>query len=415
MTKAMRKVTIAMSEKRQRINALLNSEADPTEEERAELTKLTDEIQGLEVEFRAAVAAEENVEPGEVRKRSRPRKTAETRERRELRSKARVHRYIGASLDMRAVDGVEAEYAAAEGKPGSFPLKLLAPDVEVRAATDVEAGVTQGTWLDRIFASSAAARVGVSMQAVPSGARSYPVTTAGATGKQQDRAEATDDAAWTVGVTDLKPKRGSVRAVFTVEDAARLEGLEEALRRDLRMALLDSIDQAIFKGDTGPGTASYDIVGFQKAGISEFTLTQANKVKPTQTLAAFLALVDGLHAESLSDLGIVTSVGANVLWGSTVASAVENQTLAQFLRANGMSWGARYNIDTNTANGDFGAYIGRRRGIEGAAVAAVWEGATMIRDPYSDAGKGEIALTLNYLWDFGIPRPANFKRLKFVA
>ena len=216
-------------------------------------------------------------------------------------------------------------------------------------------------------------------------------------------------------MTDLKPKRGSVRAVFTVEDAARLEGLEEALRRDLRMALMDSIDQAIFKGDTGPGTAAYDIVGFQKAGISEFTLTQANKVKPTQTLAAFLALVDGLHAESLSDLGIVTSVGANVLWGSTVASAVENQTLAQFLRANGMSWGARYNIDTNTANGDFGAYIGRRRGIEGAAVAAVWEGATMIRDPYSDAGKGEIALTLNYLWDFGIPRPANFKRLKFVA
>ena len=161
-------------------------------------------------------------------------------------------------------------------------------------------------------------------------------------------------------MTDLKPKRGSVRAVFTVEDAARLEGLEEALRRDLRMALMDSIDQAIFKGDTGPATAAYDIVGFQKAGITEFTLTQANKVKPTPTLAAFLALVDGLHAESLSDLGIVTSVGANVLWGSTVASAVENQTLAQFLRANGLSWGARYNIDTNTANGDFGAYIGRR-------------------------------------------------------
>ena len=167
-----------------------------------------------------------------------------------------MHRYIGASLDMRAVDGVEAEYAAAEGKPGSFPLKLLAPDVEVRATTGAEAGVTQGTWLDRIFATAAAARVGVSMRAVPSGALSYPVTTAGATGQQQDRAEATADGAWTVGVTDLKPKRGSVRAVFTVEDAARLEGLEEALRRDLRMALMDSIDQAIFKGDTGPGTAA---------------------------------------------------------------------------------------------------------------------------------------------------------------
>ena len=111
-----------------------------------------------------------------------------------------------------------------------------------------------------------------------------------------------------------------------------------------------------------------------------------------------------------------TSVGANVLWGSTiVAAAVENQTLAQFLRANGMSWGARYDIDTNTANNDYGAYIGLRRGIEGAGIAAVWESAGMIRDPYSDASKGEVAITLNYLWDLAFPRTANFKRLKFVA
>ena len=39
----------------------------------------------------------------------------------------------------------------------------------------------------------------------------------------------------------------------------------------------------------------------------------------------------------------------------------------------------------------------------------------MVRDPYSDSGKGEIALTLNYLWDFAVPRTDNFKRLKFVA
>ena len=389
----------AAGDARKELRALAVKE-DSTSED---IEKATKELNDLETRAEALERAEPvKVEPIEDA-------DAETRERRELRSKARVHRYIGASLEMRAVDGAEAEYAAAEGKAGSFPLKLLAPDVEVRATTDAKPAVTPGDWLDRVFASAAAGRVGVTMRSVPSGARSYPVTTAGATGEQQDRGETTDDAAWTVGITELKPKRGSVRAVFGDEDAARLgEDLEEALKRDLRMAVVDSIDKAIFKGDTGPNTAAYDIVGFQKAAISEFTLTQANKVKPTQTLAAFLALVDGLHAESLGDLGIVTSVGANVLWGSTVASAVENQTLAQFLRANGMSWGARYDIDTNTANGDFGAYVGLRRGIEGAAIAAVWESATMIRDPYSNAAKGEVALTLNYLWDFGIPvRPTS--------
>ena len=51
----------------------------------------------------------------------------------------------------------------------------------------------------------------------------------------------------------MKPKRGSVRAIFSVEDMARLPGLEDALRRDLRAALMDSIDKAIFRGDLGTG------------------------------------------------------------------------------------------------------------------------------------------------------------------
>ena len=134
-------------------------------------------------------------------------------------------------------------------------------------------------------------------------------------------------------------------------------------------------------------------------------------------MAKFLAARGrAARGKSLSDLGIVTSVGTNVLWSSTiVAAAVENQTVAQFLRANGMSWSARYDIDTSTSNGDFGAYIGRLRGIQGAGVAAVWSGATMIRDPYSDSSKGEISLVLNYLWDLAFPRTSNFRRLKFVS
>ena len=413
MTNAQR-LEVRASEIRQRLNEISGLEGDKlTDEIRTESDTLQTEYRDTETKRRAAIVAEsveaEKVVPVEDA-------DAETRERRELRSKAQVHRYIGAGLDMRAVDGVEAEYAAAEGAAGRFPLRLLAPDIEVRQTTDAESGASQGSWLDRLFAQAAASRVGITMRSVPSGVASFPVTTAGASGAQQDRSEATAAGAWTVATTEMKPKRGSVRAIFSVEDMARLPGLEEALRRDLRAALMDSIDKAIFRGDTGPGTASYDLVGMQTAAISEITLTQSQKTKGPATLAKFLGLVNGLHAESLSDLGIVTSVGANVLWGSTiVAAAVENQTLAQFLRANGMSWGARYDIDTNTANNDYGAYIGLRRGIEGAGIAAVWESAGIIRDPYSDASKGEVAITLNYLWDLAFPRTANFKRLKFVA
>ena len=54
-------------------------------------------------------------------------------------------------------------------------------------------------------------------------------------------------------------------------------------------------------------------------------------------------------------------------------------------------------------------------GIEGAGIAAVWEQGQLIRDPYSSASKGEVLLTLNYLWQLAFPRTANFKRFKYVT
>ena len=119
----------------------------------------------------------------------------------------------------------------------------------------------------------------------------------------------------------------------------------------------------------------------------------------------------------MGDIRIVTGVGANVLWAGTVMASpvTTGRTIAQFLMEAGMTWGTRGGIDTNTAAGDFGAYVGLGRGIDGAAVAAVWEAAQLITDPYSGATSGEVQLTLNFLWQLAFPRTANFKRMKFVA
>ena len=257
------------------------------------------------------------------------------------------------------------------------------------------------------------------MESVPAGSASFPVTTAGASAAQRQRStDAAADAAWTIGVTEMKPKRNAVRLLFSIEDAARIPGLESALNRDLRMALKEGVDRAIFLGDATATGNDADITGLQTAAITETTVPQANKVKGPETLTAFTGLVDGIHAMGLDDLRVVTSVGAWRLWENTIinlATATNNQTLVAFLRTAGMSWMSRGEIDTNTANGDFGAFIGRGRGIEGAGVAAVWEAGELIRDPYAGAAKGEIALTLCYLWDFALPRTSNFARIKFVA
>ena len=423
--KRLRDLRNRQSKERGRMAELATAES-LTDETRSELDGIETGTPDLERQLRAAQVAvdDEDAEQRAAGTAARaPEGDAEDRERAELRGKVKLTGYVSAAVEQRSAVGAEAEYNAAVGIGGNrFPLELLAPPeqraarTEDRATTAVDTATMPRTWLDRLFAGTAAERVGVTMESVPVGASSHPVTTAGADAAQRGKEQVSADAAWTIGVTELKPKRNAVRLLFSIEDAARIPGLESALTRDLRMALTEGVDRAIFLGDATANPNAGDIVGLQTAAITEQTITQANKILGSGTLGAFTGLVDGIHANGLGDLNVVASVGAWRLWENTIINAVaDNMTLAAFLRMAGLSWSARGEIDANTANNDFGAFIGRSVGIDGAGVAAVWEAGELIRDPYSGAAKGEVALTLCYLWDFGLPRTSNFARVKFVT
>ena len=422
--KTLRDLRARQSKERGRM-AELGAAESLTDETRAELDGIEAGTPDLERQLRAATVA---VETEETEQRAAgaagdaPAGDAEDRERAELRGKSRMGRYVAAAIEMRSVDGAEAELNAASGIAGNrFPLELLAPPerraaTEDRAATDADTTMMPRTWLDRLFAQTAAMRLGITMESVPAGSASFPVTTAGASAAQRGKEQAAADTAWTVGVTEMAPKRNAVRLLFTIEDAARIPGLESALTRDLRMALTEGVDRAIFLGDDTANPNAGDIVGLNTASITETTITQANKILGPGTLTAFTGMVDGIHANTIGDLNVVAAVGAYRLWETTVINATSTvTTLAKFLRDAGLSWSARGQIQDATGNDNFGAFVGRKMGIDGAGVAAVWEAGELIRDPYSGAAKGEVALTLCYLWDFGLPRTANFRRIKFVT
>ena len=403
-----------------RLNEIASLEgADFTDAIRTESETLSTEYRDSGVKLQALLAvedAERETAEREAAELGSIVNDSETREVAALRSKSSVTSYVKAAVEMRSVDGAERELNSALGMGANeFPLALLAP--ETRATTDTDVSVNQQTWLDRLFDQTAAARLGVSFRSVGPGVASFAATTSGASAGQLDKSGAAPAAAWTIGVTEMKPKRNAVHAIFSVEDVQRIgPDLEASLQRDLRSVLVEGIDSTIFQGDATPTAATADIVGLQTAAISEFTLTQANKILGQKILEKLAGFIDGKHAVSPAEIFIVSSVGSNTLWMSTImAAAVENQTIAQFLRASGIDWTARGGIDTATANGDFGAYVGLGNGIEGAAISAVWESASMVRDPYSGATKGEVGIILNTLWDFAIPRPANFKRLKYVS
>ena len=92
-----------------------------------------------------------------------------------------------------------------------------------------------------------------------------------------------------LSVTEMSPKRNAVRLLFNIEDTARIPGLESALTRDLRMALTEGIDCAVFVGDDGATPNAADIDRAQH-GRSGWSKSQSPKPKSSR---------DRTHSRSL--------------------------------------------------------------------------------------------------------------------
>ena len=315
----LQKITLRLSEVRTRLNEISGLEGEAlTGEVTAESDTLQTEYKDLETRHRAAITASPDPEPQPVET-----EDAEDRERRELREKVGVSDHLAAALEGRPLDGAAAEYNPALGlrANGAFPLELLAPAVEQRAVTITDTAVHARPWLDRLFADTAAARLGITFESVQPGVASYPVITAGSSPAQRGKGQAAADAPWTVGVSELKPTRNAVRAVFSEEDSMRLPGLEEALRRDLSMALTEKIDRTIFKGDSTANPANGDISGLDSlSDVVEKEITQANKIKGPETMTAFLP-----NWWTANTPMVLRICGLWLPWVRTLVAGYENQ------------------------------------------------------------------------------------------
>ena len=285
-----------------RLNKAATDATDPSQEDIGKADSLTREIRSCEVRYRAAVLEEEEADriasaSGDM--------DAETREFMGLETRSRVSRYVDSAVDGRSIDGVEQEFNQALKLPaGMVPLRMFAPSeaelrmeerrgLEKRTTTNTDTAVTPRGWLDRLFAGTAAEHIGVTMSSVPAGEASFPATTGGGTPAQRGREEAIATGAWTIGVVQLAPTRMGIHYQFAIEDAARVPGLEGALTRDMRSALRERVDLAVFSGDSGANENSADITGFFGSAAAESTISQTNKVKGDKWIEAFAGFLDG--------------------------------------------------------------------------------------------------------------------------
>ena len=388
----LQKLLLRQSEIRERLNELLEVE-ERSEEQTGELRTLTTEGRELEPEIRAAMVAEPEPET-----RTEPNTgDAEEREREELRSAFSVGRVIAGVMDGRAVDGREAEYQTDRGVGGSqIPLDVFErrddpADRETRAVTPAPGtvGRAQRPILPALFDRSIAPFLGISMPSAGVGDQAFPVLTTSVTAEPEAKGADADESAGAFTVGTAQPRRVTGSFRFQVEDAARLRGLEQALRSNLSMVLSDAVDnQALNGSGSGDGTLN---------GLLNILADPSAPASGEETfdryVEAFAAAIDGLHA--VDESGVKALVGVETyrhmakLYRAGVSAS---ETVSKFMGA--QFGGVRASRRIAAPASDIQQAVIARRNPAGdsAAVMPAWDSMT-IRDIYSGAGKGEVVVT----------------------
>lgn len=381
MTEAVRLAMMANSTARTKLNELQAAETPDA----ALLGSAQTEYRESEEALRTALLAEDGVETREV--------DTEERERRELREKSNLVSYVAAAASGVNVDGAEAEYAASRGcAPGFTPIDLLSAPVEHRTVTPVPSGDVQGTSASiaqTIFERTAAGALGVNFPTVAQGTALWPVMTTAPTTATKAKSAAAPATAGAFRLDTRTPRRVTGQFEVRVEDLALLPGMEESLRTALGSALGDQIDEQVFNGAAANFTTDGAIRGLLAQAA---TVTVAGA---TETFASgvsrFADLVDGEFAYGWGDLRAVVGSKTFSKYAGTFQS---NGDMSLYDYLMGKLGGVRVSnrVPAVASTGQRGL-VARTAGSQPIRVP-VWAGLQLVRDPFTDAGKGQVKITV---------------------
>ena len=405
------KLELRASQIRQKLNGFSGKET--TEAEQAEIRKLSNEYNDVEARRAAAMVAED--EP-EKREETEPTEDREAREIRELSGKVELRNYLQATALETKLQGAEAELTAAlklEGPGTVVPWAAFDPGEQrtedrqdVATVAPAQHTTTQEAIVGRVFANTATAYLGIRMPSVGVGERTYPVLTAGTTAETLAKAAEVDAAAATFSVKSVEPRRLTARYLFSVEDLAIFAGMEEALRADLNGTMGDQLDLAILQGNgTSPNVAG---VFDTDSGIAAPATTTA-ETSVTGYIDALTGMVDGVYASESSEVKLLVGPETYRHMAKQFISGTDTSAL-QHVRAIG--GGVRVSAHTPDKTGKRQEMMGVVGSMNaGIAIAPTWPVVSMIRDPYTAAAKGQIAITVIMLYGFVIVRTDGFKRI----
>ena len=407
----LQKLQLRQSEARQKLGELLDVEqrSDSHDED---TKKLTNELRALETDIQGAILAEPEATTTETVDGD-----MEGRERRELRERSEVRSYLTSAATGATLTGAEAEYRAAvfgdESRDDLMPLDLLLdPDEELERRTDDATTVstavptTQRSISGRVFARSDASYLGAQFVDVGIGETSWPYISAGTSaGTYAEGAVVEADAA-TISVASASPTRASARYKFAIESAARIQGMESALRADLRATLSDGLDNQVLNGSgTAPAVSGV---------LNRLTAPTAptNTATAIDYLAAYSDSVDGKLAVTSSEVRLLAGV-ATYKQAAKLGFTGSGELLETVLERVGPGrFRASSRIPAAVSNIQHAVIYRYARG-GGNAYVPTWGGVSIIRDPYTESSSGRVALSAHLLFNFVVKDLSSWTQASF--
>ena len=290
-------------------------------------------------------------------------------------------------------------------KGNQVPLSLMrSPMVEDRTSGitpgPTDAGADQRPIIPAIFPQSVASFLGINGQSVGVGEQAFAVVSTSATpGAPAEGAEQAHSTAAFESAA-LVPSRLQASLFFSVEDAARIQGLSEALRMNLSDALSDELDDQILTNSTN-GL-------FSGSNLSD---NDASSVGTFVTLKKRIAYdsIDGTYAANAGDLRIVMGASSYAFAGGVYRG--NNSDVDALESIMGKVAGVRVSSHVPAVASNKQELIVARGTAQHVAVA-IWNAIDLIEDPFSMAKTGEVILTGRMLHAIKILRPAGFRKVE---
>ncbi len=397
---------IALSEVREKLNAL-NGIAEPTDTQKGDETTLLASQKTLESEYRSALKSESEKESTET-----VTQDAETRERLELRSKARVSDFLTSALTSSPLSGESAEYAAAMGCPGDIPLDLIRePEVrDVASPAPSTHPTVPAPILPFAYAMPVREYVGIDIVNKESGDAAYPRISTPVTGAMVASGSAGESTAAALTVVKHAPTgRLQTRLTLNRSDLAAYPEIESALKQNLSQELEDTREAQILTGDN----SSPNLNGIGKQIIVK---AEVNTTTFDLAVAKVASLVDGHYAPGLDAIRLlvnpITAGWMMRTFRGTAAVGGPNQSLWTYL--NGELGGLRASDRMPAAASDVSYALAHRMAVPGRLGVVTSWGKLEISDIYSDSKSGLVHCTLIELTQgVGLLRASAWKGLSF--